>query len=206
MRVDRRVRAMRGAEGVVDVDVGQRRELPSRTPRRSSPPPGGTADSRAARRRRRGAPATACSAAGPTQSSAKITGRFSSSASACGDRPQAHLRIRLALRPSEVRRQDDDARAVVQCVGDRRQRRGDAGVVADHAVLERHVEVDADEDALAGDVEVANRAVWSRVRHGVARTGALGSESCSGYVRDERERSYRPAATSLRSRSTQRLE
>ena len=40
----------------------------------------------------------------------------------------------------------------------RRQRRADAGVVGDPAVLERHVQVGADEDGLARDVGVANRA------------------------------------------------
>jgi hypothetical protein len=41
---------------------------------------------------------------------------------------------------------------------ERRQRGADARVVGNPPVVERHVEVDADEDALPGDVRVANRA------------------------------------------------
>ena len=61
---------------------------------------------------------------------------------------QAHLGIGLALRPAEVRGQDDGRAPAFERVLDRRQRRADARVVADDAVLERDVEVDADEDAL----------------------------------------------------------
>ena len=70
-------------------------------------------------------------------------------------RLQAVLRIHLALRTAEVRGQDR-RRAVVQRVRDRRQRRSDARVVADFAVFERHVEVDADEHTLAAQIEIAN--------------------------------------------------
>src|SRR6185436_257292 len=65
-----------------------------------------------------------------------------------GHRPQAHLGVRLALRPSEMARQNH-RRAAFERVADRRQRRVDARVVADHARLERHVEIDADEHALS---------------------------------------------------------
>ena len=41
---------------------------------------------------------------------------------------------------------------------ERRQRGPDPGVVRDLAVLERHVQVGAEEHDLAGDVRVANRA------------------------------------------------
>src|SRR5581483_11575520 len=70
----------------------------------------------------------------------------------------------------------DRRAAVLDDVANRRQRRADARVVADRAVLQRHVEVDAHEHALAGDVEVANRKLHS------------------------------PFFTSSRSRSTQRFE
>ena len=64
------------------------------------------------------------------------------------NRPQRVLRIRFALRPSEVRR-EDHRRAALERVPDGRQRRPDARVVADGAVLDRDVEVHADEHALA---------------------------------------------------------
>ena len=44
------------------------------------------------------------------------------------------LRVRLALRPSEVRGQDH-RRALLEGIADRRQRRADARVVADRAFL-----------------------------------------------------------------------
>ena len=67
--------------------------------------------------------------------------------------PQRVLRVRLALRPAEMRAQDDP-RPVVDQVADRRQRRANARVVGDRAVGDRHVEVDAHEHALAFDVDV----------------------------------------------------
>ena len=173
-----RVRAMRGSERVVHVDVGQLRELlrerrivlfflgmeaqvfeqhhgrPCR-PRRSPRVP-----------------------ASPTLSSANCTGRPSScdSRSATGrsensgfglpfGRPRCDARITVAPLSSSV--------------PDRRQRRPDARVVADHAVLDRHVEVDADEHPLALRVEIRD-----------SFSTPLQSPSCSRN----------------RSRSTQRLE
>ena len=55
-------------------------------------------------------------------------------------------------------RGEDDARAVLARVAHRRQRRRDARRVGDRAVLQRDVEVDADEDALAGEVELIDGA------------------------------------------------
>ena len=68
-------------------------------------------------------------------------------------RREAVLGHRLAFRAPEVRGEDDRG-ALFERVPDRRQRCADAGVVADHAVLDRHVEVDADEDTLAGEIEI----------------------------------------------------
>jgi len=73
-------------------------------------------------------------------------------------RPQAHLRIGLALRPSQVRRQNDAARAHVQRIFDCRDRLAYPRVVADDPLLERDVEVHADEDALVLQIEVADGA------------------------------------------------
>ena len=61
-------------------------------------------------------------------------------------------RVGLALRPAEVRAQDH-ARAALAQQRDRRQRRADARVVRDRAVLQRHVEVDAAEHPPAGDLQ-----------------------------------------------------
>ena len=58
----------------------------------------------------------------------------------------------VALRAAEVRAHGDLAGAALEQQPERRQRRADARVVRDAAVLERDVEVGADEDALAGDV------------------------------------------------------
>ena len=79
-------------------------------------------------------------------------------ADARGDGPQAHLRIRLALRSAEVRGEDHARGARLERVIDRGQRLADARVVADDAALERDVEVDADEHAPALELEIANRA------------------------------------------------
>jgi hypothetical protein len=63
-------------------------------------------------------------------------------------RSEAVLRVGRALRPPEVR-DDDDARTGMDQRVDRRHRRTDAAVVGDLVVLERHVQVAADQDALA---------------------------------------------------------
>ena len=64
----------------------------------------------------------------------------------------------LALRPAEVRADADAGRAALEQQLERRQRRPDARVVGDPPVLERDVQVGADEDGLAVDVRVADRA------------------------------------------------
>ncbi len=70
-----------------------------------------------------------------------------------GDGAEAHLRIRLPLRSSEVARQHDGG-SLVERVRDGRNRRADARVVADHAVLQRDVEIDPDEDPLTAEVQI----------------------------------------------------
>ena len=59
-------------------------------------------------------------------------------------RLQAHLRIGLALRPAQVRCQNQ-ARSVTQGVLDGGQGFADAGVVHHAPVFQRHVEIDAHE-------------------------------------------------------------
>ena len=72
------------------------------------------------------------------------------------DRPQAQAVGDLAVRAAEVAREDDLGARLDQR-HDRRDRGPDARVVGDLAVRQRDVEVDAHEDALAGDVRVADR-------------------------------------------------
>jgi hypothetical protein len=81
--------------------------------------------------------------------------------------------------PTEVRGHHHRS-AAIERIADRRDRSADARVVGDRASLDRHVEVDADEDAAAREVEVLDRTL----RH--AR--------------------YSPFFTMNRSRSTQRFE
>ena len=67
-----------------------------------------------------------------------------------------------ALRPAEVRAdRDGGGRAVAEQL-ERRQRGADAGVVRHASVLERHVQIGANEDAAAFDLRVAHGA---RVPH-----------------------------------------
>ncbi len=72
-------------------------------------------------------------------------------------RLQAELRLRLALRPAEMRGEDHRG-ALLERVGDRRQRRAYPRVVGDARAVERHVEVDANEHAPPLEGEVTNRA------------------------------------------------
>ncbi len=69
------------------------------------------------------------------------------------DRRQREGGVGRALGPSEVAR-EDHLRAAAAQVLDRRQRRADASVVGDRAVLDRDVEVDADEHAAPVDVDL----------------------------------------------------
>ena len=101
-------------------------------------------------------------AIGPTQSGEKAT--FSSSvedvveelAEAVDDGAKAHGVDGLALGAAEVRAEDDLGFAAERVL-DGGDGFADAGVVGDGAVLgEGDVEVDADEDALVGEVEVAD--------------------------------------------------
>src|SRR5206468_12093845 len=64
-----------------------------------------------------------------------------------GDRLQREVRRRPPLRPSAMTC-EYDGRAMLERVRDGRQRSANARVVADAAVLDRHVEVDAHECAL----------------------------------------------------------
>ncbi len=71
-------------------------------------------------------------------------------------RRKAVLRVHFAFGPSEMRG-ENQASAAAHRQLQRRQRLADARVVAHFAAVQRHVEIHADENALALQVEVANR-------------------------------------------------
>ena len=83
----------------------------------------------------------------------------------------------LAFLAKQMRREDDARRAGVEEELDGRQRGANASVVSDDAVLQRHVEINANEHAATCDGQVANRALL-----------------------------HSPCAAILRNRSTHRLE
>ena len=74
----------------------------------------------------------------------------------CSDRLQGLLRV-APLRPAEMG-QEDDLAALVGDLLDGRDHALEAGPVGDAPVLHRHVEVDADEDALALQIGAVERA------------------------------------------------
>src|SRR5688500_7685128 len=68
-----------------------------------------------------------------------------------GDGSEAVLFRALAFRPTEMRG-EDDPRAALAGVFDRRQRGADARIVFDMPVLERNIEINAHENALTFEV------------------------------------------------------
>src|SRR6185369_17281937 len=79
-----------------------------------------------------------------------------------GDWAKTVLLDALAFWPSEVR-SENHTRAVIDRVLDRRQRRSDARIVVNLAVFDRHVEVDADEQSLAGKGKIFYRQFRHRI-------------------------------------------
>ena len=73
-----------------------------------------------------------------------------------GHRRQAVLRIDFALGAAEMR-SEHESRAALDGQTKRRQRFADARIVRNARTFERHVEIHADENALAGQIEIANR-------------------------------------------------
>ena len=90
------------------------------------------------------------------QSVAKVTGAFSAAGQGFGQRLERELGLLLPFRPAQVA-DDDDLGALLGQLAQGRQGPVDAGCVGDLAVLHRHVEVDADKDPLAGNVETVDR-------------------------------------------------
>src|SRR4029077_13056339 len=72
-----------------------------------------------------------------------------------GNGPEAELRSDLSLRATQMAG-ENDCRALVDRVFDGGQRCANTCVVFNHAVFDRHVEVDADERAFPSQIEVAN--------------------------------------------------
>src|SRR6266566_8446165 len=75
------------------------------------------------------------------------------------DRTQAVLFHPLTLRPSQMRRQNHP-RAMFGGVLDCRNRGADAGVVFDLTVFDGNVEVNADKDALALEINILDGKLW----------------------------------------------
>ncbi len=147
----RGVRAVRGRKGVVDPDVAELRE---RAPRNA----GSFFSSPVWKRvfsRQRISPgfiaATACFGGLADAIVGECDRPLDDARDLGGDGLERFLRV-AALRPAEMREQDDLA-ALVGDLGDGRRRALDAGGVGDLAVLHRHVEVDAHQHALALHVE-----------------------------------------------------
>ena len=113
------MRAMRGGEGVVHVDVGQLRQRRRRRRGRSSPPRRGSGCSPAPARRRRAMRSTACWAGRPMQSSAKRTCGRSTSPSAVAIGASDIAGTRLPFGRSKWL-QHDDLGALADQFADRR--------------------------------------------------------------------------------------
>jgi hypothetical protein len=96
-----------------------------------------------------------------------------------GDRPQRERRLEAAPgRPAEVAREDRPA-AAFEDRADRRQGRANAAIVGDSPVVERHVEVDADEDPLARDIEIGDRTLGHGFGSAARRSGGVAERSAS---------------------------
>ena len=75
-----------------------------------------------------------------------------------GDRTQRQLRVGPLLRAAEVGADVDPRGVALEQQLDRRQRGPDPRLVGNHAVLERHVQVGAEQDTLPANVGVADGA------------------------------------------------
>ena len=138
---NRRVRAVRSAERVVDVDVAQLHQVgrEGRVVRFFAGVEAQVLDH--------------CDRAGletlrnlqrlePGDLGRQLDRRAEELAQPFGDGRQRVLRVGLALRPPEMGAAHDRGAALAQ-PRDRRQRRGDPEVVVDHPVVQRHVEIGA---------------------------------------------------------------
>ena len=164
------VGAVGGAEGVVDVEVGQpgqslgERRVVLGLPRLE-------ADVLEQQHVAGPSPSAIVSTSSPTTAGACLHLGAEQLGQPLADRPHRERRVDLALGPAEVRDEDQGGAALAQQL-DRRQRRPDPRVVGDAAAVERDVEVDPDQHPLAGDVGVADARLGEA--HGALRTGLRG--------------------------------
>jgi hypothetical protein len=87
---------------------------------------------------------------------------------ALGQRPGPVRLVDLAVRTAQVRHQDDPGVPLDQ-VRDGRKRRADPRVIDDPARLHRRVEVDANEHAFAGNVDIMDGGFVQRAADGCVR-------------------------------------
>src|SRR5713226_4385852 len=123
-----------------------------------------------------------------------------------GNGTQAVFLYALALRPSQVR-SENHPRAMFGCVFDCGYRGADAGVVFDLAVFDGNVEVNADEDALAFEINVLDGKLWhcSVLSRAVLRR--IGCGLSNALLRGvSREFVDRPTATEKRSTNPHEIE
>ncbi len=146
----------------------------------------------------------------------RIVGRLADAVGREGDRPLDDVGdrggdglerigfIRAALGPAEMGEKNDLA-AFVRDLRDRRRHPLDARRIGHAAVLRRNVEIDAQQHALAGDIDVIERA--ERCGHAAPLEASRGSDavstpSTSGHARVKRACSpAAPGRAGLRDRS-----
>ena len=111
-----------------------------------------------------------------------------------GDGLQRIGLVRAALGPAEMRKQNDLA-ALVRDLRDRRRDAFDARRIGHPAVLRRNIEIDAQENALAGEVGVVERA--KRFAHVSASQASDGSDTFQfpAVLSCPRKRASSPAAS-----------
>ena len=140
-----------GAKGVVHVELGEVGELRRRSPGRSRSRRDRNAGSPREGRRRLRARRHAFLGLWPTVCDGKADRLSEKLREALRCRLETHVGVGLTLRAAEVRRQDEPS-SCFNSMLDCGQSGPNAGVVLDPAVLEGHVEVDADEEALSVQV------------------------------------------------------
>ncbi len=138
-------------------------------------------------------------ASAPMQSGANFTGLPSSSWQAGGHRLEAELRPRSPCPWAGPGGSSAPAMRPAPAVLDRRQRRRDAGVVGDLAVLDRHVEIHAHQHAPALEIHVANRLLVHRSSSNSISGQRYGASALT-RCRRGRIRAPRADATLLRGR------
>ncbi len=81
-------------------------------------------------------------------------------------------------------RREDEPRGALHCEVERRNCFADARVLGDFAAFERDVEIDADEDALARHLEIADGEFGHRVARLIYRPGRTTGRTAGGSLFD----------------------